>query len=103
MLWLLFLPFTIIFSLLLGLVALPLALVAVPIVLAVWLPLAILKFVFRLVLLPVVLLIAAAGVLVGAVAIVGVLVVPLIPLGFLALCGWLLWRLTTRPARTTSF
>jgi len=102
MLWLLFLPFTIVFSILAGLVALPFALLALPFVLVFWLPFAILKFVFRLVLLPIVLLAAGLGMLLAATAVLGVIIVPLIPLAFLVLCGYVLWRLTMGPVRGAS-
>jgi len=103
MLWLLFLPFTIVFGVLFGLAALPFALIALPFVLIFWLPFLILKFVFRLVLLPFVLLFAGIGMLIATIAVLGAVIVPLIPLAFLVGCGYVLWRLTTRPARTTSF
>lgn len=98
MLWLLLLPFKLLFLVVASLIALPLAMVFVPIALVLWVPFMLLrlalKIVTAVVLLPLVLLMGLFGLVVGGIALVFAVFVPLLPFLFLAACVWGIWRLT---------
>ncbi len=100
MLWLLFLPFTLLFGAIAALVALPFALLALPFVIVLWLPFMLLRVALKVVLFPFVVLFAGLGLLIGAIAVVGALLIPLLPILFVAGCAWLLWTLLMQPSRT---
>ena len=97
MIWLLLLPFRLLFGVVFGLVALPFVLLFLPIALLLWLPFAILRFtikvVFGLILLPIVAVVMLAGLLVGGIAVAAAILIPVIPLLFAAFCVWVGWRL----------
>jgi hypothetical protein len=104
MIWLLLLPFRLLFGVVFGLVALPFVLLFLPIALLIWLPFAILRFtlkvVFGLILLPVIAVVMLVGLLVGGMAVAAAVLIPLIPLLFGAFCVWVGWRLIASPAKT---
>jgi len=93
MIWLLLLPFRLLFGVVFGLVALPFVLLLLPFVLLLWLPFAILKFTVKLalgiVLLPILAIIAVLGLLVGGIFVL----VPLIPLLIVGFGVWAVWRM----------
>jgi hypothetical protein len=95
MLWLVLLPFRLLFAVVFGLVALPVALVILPFALLLWLPFLLLKVVFRvaagLILLPLIIAGGLLGLVLGGVAIAA-LFIPLVPLLLLALLAWALLR-----------
>jgi hypothetical protein len=97
MIWLLLLPFRLLFGVVFGLVALPFVLLLLPFALLLWLPFAILRFTLKLALgilvLPIVAVAMILGLLVGGVALIAAVLVPLIPLLALAFCVWVVWRL----------
>lgn len=95
MLWLVLLPFGLLFAVVFGILALPLALVVAPLALLFAIPILILKFLFRL----------AAGLIVLSVLIIGgvlavllfgavlaAMLVPAVPIAFILLGAWLLLR-----------
>ena len=94
MFFLLTLPFRLIFGLLCGLLFLPFVLLIVPfIVLRV-----LIKTVVLLVALPFVLLAVGGALLIGCVAVLFALMIPLLPVAFLTFCVWAIVRLSSRPA-----
>ncbi|HEX7794106.1 MAG TPA: hypothetical protein VF456_07135 [Vicinamibacterales bacterium] len=103
MIWLLLLPFRLLFGVVFGLVALPFVILLLPFALLFWLPFAILRFTLKLALgilvLPIVAIAMVLGLLVGGIA----LLVPLIPLLALGFVAWAVWRMmsgSTSLART---
>jgi hypothetical protein len=96
MIWLLLLPFRLLFGVVFGLVALPFVILLLPFALLLWLPFAILRFTLKLALgilvLPIVAIAMILGLLVGGVA----LLLPLIPLLALGFVGWAVWRMMSR-------
>jgi hypothetical protein len=104
MLWLLLLPVKLAFGILFALLALPfaiamlpIALVLAPVALVLWLPFALLRFTLKLIVLPIALVFAFVGLAFGAIALVGALLIPLVPLLLLVGAGWVLWRLASGP------
>ena len=93
MIWLLLLPFRLLFGVVFGLVALPFVILLLPLALLLWLPFAILRFTlklaFAILVLPIVAIATIVGLLVGGVA----LLIPLIPLLALAFVAWAVWRM----------
>ena len=91
------LPFKLFFGLLFGVLALfvflPFALLVVPFLLLRF----VIKAVVLLVALPFVLLAVGAGLVVAVVAVICVLMIPLLPFAFVALCIWAIVR-SSRPA-----
>ena len=96
MIWLLLLPFRLLFGVVFGLVALPFVVLLLPFALFLWLPFAILRFTLKLafgiLVLPFIVIAMMVGLLVGGVA----LFVPLIPLLALAFVAWAVWRMMSR-------
>ncbi len=84
MIWLLLLPFRLLFGVVFGLVALPFILLLLPFALLLWLPFAILRLTLKLavgiVVLPILAIVMLLGLLVGGVAVAAAVLVPLIPL-----------------------
>jgi hypothetical protein len=103
MVWLLLLPFRLLFGIVFGLLALPFVILFLPFALLLWLPFALLGLTFRvltaLIIVPFVAVAVLLGVLIGGVALVGALLIPLVPLLFVAFCIWAVWRIATRPVR----
>jgi hypothetical protein len=104
-LWLLLLPFRLLFGVVFGLLALPVVVVLLPLALLFWIPFAILRFTLKLVLLvvvlPVVAIAVAGATLVAGAALVAALVVPLVPFALIGLGLWLVARPTRHsPAAT---
>jgi hypothetical protein len=104
-LWLLLLPFRLLFGVVFGLLALPFVLLFLPFALVLWLPFAILRFTLKLAMLVVVLPIVAIAVigamLVAGVAVFAAVLLPLVPVALVAAGIWLLLRPTRRsPAAT---
>jgi hypothetical protein len=102
MFWLVLLPFRLLFTVIVGLVALPFAIVLLPFALVLWLPLMLLKLTLRVVVLvllvPVIAVVALAGLFVAGAA-AAALFVPVVLCG-LAAAG--LWGLI-RPVRPAAF
>src|SRR5262249_47353576 len=99
MVYLLTLPFRLVFTILGALLALPFAILAVPFALL-FLPFLLLRFVVKaivgLVLFPFVLVAAAIGIVIAIVAAVFAVVVPLIvPVAIVAFCVWLVLKLAS--------
>jgi len=92
MIWLLLLPFRLLFGIVFGLMALPLVILLLPSALVLWLPFAILRLTLKLAFGILVLPIVAIAILVGGVA----LLVPLLPLLLLAFVAWAVWRMMSR-------
>jgi hypothetical protein len=96
MIWLLLLPFRLLFGVVFGLLALPFVILLLPFALLLWLPFAILRFTLKLalgiVVLPIVAIAMVLGLLVGGIA----LLVPLIPLLALGFVAWAVWRMMSR-------
>jgi hypothetical protein len=103
MIWLLLLPFRLLFGVVFGLLALPFVILFLPLVLLLWLPFAILRLALKLivgiVVLPIVAVVTFAGLLIGGVALAAAIFVPLIPLLLLAFVIWAVWRMTQGPAK----
>jgi hypothetical protein len=103
MVWLLLLPFRLLFGLVFGLLALPFVILFLPFALLFWLPFMLLRFTFRvltaLIIVPFVAVAVLVGLLVGGIAVVGAILLPLIPLLFVAVCIWAVWRIASGPAR----
>jgi hypothetical protein len=104
-LWLLLLPFRLLFGVVFGLLALPLVLLFLPFALLLWIPFMILRFALKLAVLVVVLPIVAIAVigamLVAGVAVFAAVLLPLLPIVLVAAGLWLLLRPTPRsPAAT---
>jgi hypothetical protein len=95
MLWLVLLPFRLLFTLIFGLLALPLIVLLLPIALLLWIPFLVLKFAFRLatglILLPLVAAAAVLGVILAGVAAVA-LMLPIVPIILMLGLAWLLLR-----------
>lgn len=95
MFWLVSLPFRLLFGIVFGLLALPFAIVLLPFALLLWLPFLLLKAAFRLtavlLLLPLFAVFGIIGLLIGGVALVAVFI-PLIPIAFVLVFGWMLFR-----------
>jgi hypothetical protein len=98
--YLLTLPFRIVFGLLIGLVALPFAVLALPFALLL-LPFLLLRVLIKtavlVVVLPIVLLAAGAAVVLAFFAVSFAVLIPLIPIAFVALCVWAIVHLAARP------
>jgi len=92
MIWLLLLPFRLLFGVVFGLMALPFVILLLPFALVLWLPFAILRFTLKLAVGILVLPIVAIAMLVGGLA----LLVPLLPLLALAFVAWAVWRMMSR-------
>jgi len=103
MLWLVLLPFRLLFAVVFGLLVLPFALVLLPFALLLFIPVLIVKFTLRLalglLLIPLMLVGGLLGVVLFGVAAV-VAMVPLLPIAFLAFVLWLVMR---RPMPASSF
>jgi hypothetical protein len=103
MVWLLLLPFRLLFGLVFGLLVLPFLVVLLPLALLFWVPFMLLRLTFRvltaLIIFPIVAVAVLLGLLVGGIALVGAILLPLIPLLFVAFCVWAVWRIATGPAR----
>jgi hypothetical protein len=93
MFFLLTLPFRIVFGLLFGLLLIPFALLMIPFLLL----RVLIKSIVLLVALPFVLLAVVAAVLVACVGVLFVVMIPLLPFAFLALCIWAMMRASSRP------
>ena len=105
MLWLLLLPFRLLFGVVFGLLALPLVLLLLPVALVLWIPFVILRFTLKLavlaVILPIVAIAVIGAMLVAGVAVFAALFLPLLPLALVALGIWLVVRATRHsPAAT---
>jgi hypothetical protein len=104
MVWLLLLPFRLLFGIVFGLLALPFVILLLPFALLLWLPFALLGLTFRiltaLIIVPFVAVAVLLGLLIGGVALVGAILIPVVPLLFVAFCIWVIWRLAAGPART---
>jgi hypothetical protein len=100
MLWLLTLPFRILFGVLFAVLALPFVLLALPFALLA-LPFMLIRFAIKtavaVALLPIVLLVVFVGVGIAFVALAAAILTPLLPFAFLALCVWAIVRLVSRP------
>src|SRR5262249_1900068 len=96
MIWLLLLPFRLLFGVVFALLALPFVILLLPFALLLWLPFAILRFMLKLafgvLVLPIVAIAMIVGVVVGGIALL-VLLIPLLALGFVA---WAVWRMMSR-------
>ena len=88
MLWFVLLPFQLLFFIVIGIVALPLAIVLAPLALILWLPFLLVKFAFRV--LAWVLLLPLL--LVGGLLVLGVTAVAAAPVLLLLGLGFLAWR-----------
>jgi hypothetical protein len=104
-LWLLLLPFRLLFGVVFGLLALPFVLLLLPVALVLWIPFMILRFTLKLAVMAVVLPIVAIAVigatLLAGVALFAAVVVPLLPLALVAVGLWMLMRPTRHsPAAT---
>jgi hypothetical protein len=99
MIWLLLLPFRLLFGVVFGVLALPFVILLLPFALLLWLPFALLRLTLKvivgLVIFPIAAVIALVALLVGGIAIA----VPLIPLLVLGFCAWAVWRLVSGPAK----
>jgi hypothetical protein len=95
MLWLVLLPFRLLFAVVFGILALPFALVLLPFALLLWLPFLLLKFTLRvaaaLLLVPLLVLGGVIGLLVAGIAAVAMMV-PLLPIAIVLLLVWALRR-----------
>jgi hypothetical protein len=102
MLWLVLLPFRLLFFAVFGLLALPFVLLLLPFALLVWIPFLLLKFTLRLalglLLIPLMLVGGLLGVVLFGVAAVAALV-PLLPIAFVVV---LLWMVMRRPMPVSS-
>ena len=102
MLWLVLLPFRLLFAIVFGLLVLPFALVLLPFALLLWIPFLLVKFTVRLalglLLIPLMLVGGVLGVVLFGVA-AAVAMVPLLPLAFLA---FVLWMVMRRPMPVSS-
>lgn len=88
MLWFVLLPFQLIFFIIIGIVALPLAIVLAPLALVLWVPFLLVKLAFRV--LAWVLMLPLL--LVGGVLVLGVTVVAAAPMLLLLGLGFIAWR-----------
>jgi hypothetical protein len=99
--YLLTLPFRIFFGLLVGLMALPFVALALPFALL-FLPFLLLRVLVKsavmLVVVPIALLVGGLVIVVGLFALSFAVLVPLLPIAFLAICVWAIVRLAARPA-----
>jgi hypothetical protein len=100
MFWLVLLPFRLLFTVVFGLLALPIMIVLLPIALVLWLPFMLLKLTLRVValvlLVPVIALVALGGLFVAGAA-AAALFVPVVVCGLAAAGLWALLR-PVRPA-----
>lgn len=97
MLWLVLLPFRLLFAIVFGILALPFVLLLLPFALLLWIPFLLLKFTVRLalglLLIPLMLVGGLLGIVLFGVAAVAAMV-PLLPIAFVA---FLLWMVMRRP------
>ena len=104
MIWLLLLPFRLVFGIVAGLVVLPVVLILLPFALLLWLPFAMLRMALRLVaglvVLPIVLVALVLGLVAAGAGMALAVVVPLLPVVVIALGIWAVVRLTDRPVRS---
>jgi hypothetical protein len=102
MLWLLLLPFRLLFTVVFGLLALPFLIVLLPFALLLWIPFVLLKLTLRValgvVLLPVMAVLMIAGLFVAGAAAAALFV----PIGLCLVAAAALWGVF-RPARPTAF
>ena len=102
MLWLVLLPFRLLFTLVFGLVALPFLVLLLPLALLLWIPFVLLKLTLRIaatvILLPFIAVIVVAGLFVAGAAAAALFV----PLGLCAVAAAALWALL-RPVRPGAF
>ena len=98
---LLTLPFRLFFGLVFGLLALPFALLAIPFALL-FLPFLLIRLLIKttvfLIVLPVALLVGALALVATLFAFSLAMLVPLLPIAFVAVCVWAIVRLASRPA-----
>jgi hypothetical protein len=100
MIWLLLLPFRLVFGIVAGLVVLPVVLILLPFALLLWLPFAMLRLVAGLVVLPIVLVALVLGLVAAGAGMALAVVVPLLPVVVIAVGIWAVFRLTGRPVRS---